>query len=218
MARGIFITLEGPEGAGKSSQKEAIATFLRRQGHEVVITREPGGTPLAEEIREVLLRPRDESVNTSAELLLMFAARAQHIEQVIRPAIARGAAVICDRYIDSSYAYQAGGRQLSYKRITRLVDFIAAPTPDLVLFFDVDVETGLRRASKRGALDRMEGEALDFYRRVADMYRYRRDLEPLRYWTIDGNLTYDQIWPQIEPIMKRVDLWINGQIDQVIES
>jgi len=145
---GLFITLEGPEGAGKSTNREYLAERLRAAGIEVVLTREPGGTPLAERIREVLLAPVDEVMNPDTELLLVFAARAQHLAEVIRPALARGAVVLCDRFTDSTYAYQGGGRGLSLERIAALESFVQGDLrPDLTLIFDLPVEIGLARAT-----------------------------------------------------------------------
>ena len=149
---GLFITLEGPEGAGKSTNREYLAQRLRDHGLDVVLTREPGGTPLAESIRELLLAPADEPMNSDAELLLVFAARAQHLAQVIRPALERGAVVLCDRFTDATYAYQGGGRGLSTQRIEQLESFVQGEMgPDLTLVFDLPVEVGLSRAAARGS-------------------------------------------------------------------
>lgn len=148
---GLFITLEGPEGAGKSTNREYLAEHLRAHGLDVVLTREPGGTPLAERIRELLLAPSDETMDADTELLLVFAARAQHLAQVIRPALARGAIVLCDRFTDATYAYQGGGRGLSVERIATLETFVQGDLrPDLTLVFDLPVEVGLSRAAARG--------------------------------------------------------------------
>ena len=152
---GLFITLEGPEGAGKSTNREYLAELLMQAGIEVVLTREPGGTPLAERIRELLLAPDSEVMAVDTELLLMFAARAQHLAGVIRPALARGAVVLCDRFTDATYAYQGGGRGLAYERIAILEQFVQGDLrPDLTLVFDLPVEVGLARAAARGKLDR----------------------------------------------------------------
>ena len=148
---GLFITLEGPEGAGKSTNREYLAERMKRQGIEVVLTREPGGTPLAERIRELLLAPSDEVMGANTELLLVFAARAQHLEGVIKPALARGAVVLCDRFTDATYAYQGGGRGLPEARIALLENFVQGELrPDLTLVFDLPVEIGLARAAARG--------------------------------------------------------------------
>ena len=184
---GCFITLEGPEGAGKTTNREFIAEFLRDSGVEVVLTREPGGTPLAERIRELLLAPADEPMASDTELLLVFAARAQHIDQVIRPALARGAVVLCDRFTDATYAYQGGGRGLATQRIEQLENFVQGDLrPDLTLIFDLPVEIGLSRAAARGRLDRFEQEGLGFFEAVRSAYLERARQAPGRYRVIDA--------------------------------
>lgn len=161
---GLFITLEGPEGAGKSTNRDYLAMCLRAAGIEVLLTREPGGTPLAERIRELLLAPSDEPMAADTELLLVFAARAQHLAKVIRPALARGCVVLCDRFTDATYAYQGGGRGLSQQRIAELERFVQGDLrPDLTLLFDLPVEQGLARAAARGRLDRFEQEQRSLY-------------------------------------------------------
>lgn len=184
---GLFITLEGPEGAGKSTNREYLAERLQAAGIEVVLTREPGGTPLAERIREVLLTPADEIMNPDTELLLVFAARAQHLSEVIRPALARGAVVLCDRFTDSTYAYQGGGRGLSLERIATLENFVQRELrPDLTLVFDLPVEIGLARASARGRLDRFELEGEAFFNAVRNAFLSRAKADPSRYLLIDA--------------------------------
>ncbi|WP_263262880.1 dTMP kinase [Pseudomonas entomophila] len=185
---GLFITLEGPEGAGKSTNREFIAGRLREVGMEVQLTREPGGTPLAERIRELLLAPSEEPMAVDTELLLMFAARAQHIEQVIRPALARGAVVLCDRFTDATYAYQGGGRGVPLARIAQLEAFVQGTLqPDLTLIFDLPVEVGLARAAARGRLDRFEQEARGFFDAVRQAYLARATANPRRYQIIDAS-------------------------------
>lgn len=184
---GCFITLEGPEGAGKSTNREYIAEALRSHGVDVVLTREPGGTPLAERIRELLLTPSDECMSSDAELLLMFAARAQHLDQVIRPALAQGSVVLCDRFTDATYAYQGGGRGLDVKRIEQLEHFVQGDLrPDLTLIFDLPVSVGLSRAAARGRLDRFEQEGLPFFEAVRSAYLQRASQAPARYRVIDA--------------------------------
>ena len=178
---GLFITLEGPEGAGKSTNREYLAECLREQGIEVVLSREPGGTPLAERIRELLLAPSDEIMDSDTELLLVFAARAQHLAQVIRPALARGAVVLCDRFTDATYAYQGGGRGLSEARIAELERFVQGELrPNLTLVFDLPVEIGLSRAAARGRLDRFEQEGRAFFDAVRHTYLQRAQAAPAR--------------------------------------
>lgn len=184
---GLFITLEGPEGAGKSTNREYLAARLREQGIEVVLSREPGGTPLAERIRELLLTPSDESMASDTELLLMFAARAQHLAGVIRPALARGAVVLCDRFTDATYAYQGGGRGLGEARIAILEDFVQGSLrPDLCLVFDLPIEVGLARAAARGRLDRFEQEGSAFFEAVRQTYLRRAAASPERYRVLDA--------------------------------
>lgn len=199
---GLFITLEGPEGAGKSTNRDYLAERLRAQGIEVVLTREPGGTLLAERIREVLLAPGDEPMNPDTELLLVFAARAQHLAEVIRPALARGAVVICDRFTDSTYAYQGGGRGLSLERIATLETFVQGDLrPDLTLLFDLPVEVGMARASARGRLDRFELEGQAFFDAVRSAFLQRAKAEPTRYYLLDAAQPLSQVQQAIDALL-----------------
>lgn len=196
---GLFITLEGPEGAGKSTNRDFIADRLRSAGLDVQLTREPGGTPLAERIRELLLAPSDEPMAVDTELLLMFAARAQHIEQVIRPALARGAIVLCDRFTDATYAYQGGGRGVPLARIAELETFVQGTLrPHLTLIFDLPVETGLARAAARGRLDRFEQEPGGFFEAVRGAYLARAEAAPGRYRIIDASQPLAQVQAYLE--------------------
>ena len=191
---GLFITLEGPEGAGKSTNREYLAELLIQAGIEVVLTREPGGTPLAERIRELLLAPDSEVMAVDTELLLMFAARAQHLAGVIRPALARGAVVLCDRFTDATYAYQGGGRGLAYERIAILEQFVQGDLrPDLTLVFDLPVEVGLARAAARGKLDRFEQEQQSFFEAVRQTYLARAAQAPERYRILDAAQPLSQV-------------------------
>lgn len=184
---GLFITLEGPEGAGKSTNREYLAQRLREAGLDVVLTREPGGTPLAEKIRELLLAPAAEPMASDTELLLVFAARAQHIAEVIRPALQRGAVVLCDRFTDATYAYQGGGRGVAVERIEQLECFVQGDLrPDLTLIFDLPVEVGLSRAAARGRLDRFEQEGMAFFESVRSAYLSRAHKAPQRYRVLDA--------------------------------
>ena len=183
----MFITLEGPEGAGKTTQIQMLAEYLRGQGRSLVLTREPGGTRLGEKVRELLLDPAQEEIIPDAELLLIFAARAQHLAQVIKPALKRGAWVLCDRFTDASYAYQGGGRCMSNARIAVLEDWVQAKLrPDITLLLDVPVSLGLQRAGRRSVADRFEREELDFFERVRSAYLQRAAQEPSRYCVIDA--------------------------------
>ncbi|MDP4916217.1 MAG: dTMP kinase, partial [Haliea sp.] len=170
-ARGLFITFEGGEGAGKSTNIAYLQAHLQSRGVDLVVTREPGGTRLGEDVREVLLRLRDEPVAPMAELLLLFAARAQHLQEVIQPALLAGKWVICDRFTDASYAYQCGGRGMSAASVRTLETLVQGELrPDYTLLLDAPVETGLERARGRGELDRFEQEELAFFQRVRDTY------------------------------------------------
>ncbi|MBO3277101.1 dTMP kinase [Pseudomonas schmalbachii] len=184
---GLFVTLEGPEGAGKSTNRDYLAGRLRKHGVEVLLTREPGGTPLAERVRELLLATSDEPMAADTELLLVFAARAQHIAQVIRPALERGVVVLCDRFTDATYAYQGGGRGLPESRIAELERFVQGDLrPDLTLVFDLPVEVGLARAAARGRLDRFEQEGKDFFEAVRQTYLRHARADAGRYHVIDA--------------------------------
>ncbi len=199
---GLFITLEGPEGAGKSTNREYLAAHLRAQGLDVVLSREPGGTPLAERIRELLLAPSDEPMAVDTELLLVFAARAQHLAQVIRPALARGAVVLCDRFTDATYAYQGGGRGLPKDRIAALETFVQGELrPDLTLIFDLPVEVGLARASARGRLDRFEQEGRTFFDAVRHAYLERAAAEPQRYRVVNAAQTLSEVQVALDALL-----------------
>lgn len=199
---GLFITLEGPEGAGKSTNREYLAERLRERGIDVLLTREPGGTPLAERIRELLLDPSDEPMAVDTELLLVFAARAQHLQQVIRPALARGCVVLCDRFTDATYAYQGGGRGLSIERIAQLEQFVQGELrPDLTLIFDLPVEVGLARAAARGRLDRFEQEGRGFFEAVRQAYLQRAAQSPQRYRVLDAGQTLVQVQADIDALL-----------------
>lgn len=186
--KGLFITVEGGEGVGKSTNIAFMQDLLERQGIQVIVTREPGGTPLAEEIRNVLLKNREEKVVSEAELLLMFAARAQHLHQKILPALANGVCVISDRFTDATYAYQSGGRGVPSEKVALLEQFVQGDIrPDITFLFDAPIEVGMARAQKRGALDRFEEEQLDFFNRVRDNYLSRAAKEPERFKIVDAS-------------------------------
>jgi dTMP kinase len=203
--RGKFLTLEGTEGVGKSTNLTYVQAWLAAQGITVVVTREPGGTPLAEELRTILLAKRSEPVDETAELLLVFAARAQHMAQVIKPALARGAWVLSDRFTDATYAYQGGGRGLSLTTITQLENLVQGDLrPDLTLILDIDVQLGLSRASQRGELDRFESEAVSFFERVRAAYRRRAEQAPERYALVDAGQTLEQVQQDIAIQLQRL--------------
>lgn len=182
-----LVTLEGGEGAGKTSAISAIRDRLQAAGHEVVLTREPGGTPLAERIRELLLNPQDEALAPETELLLMFASRAQHVREVVRPALRRGAFVVSDRFTDSSYAYQGAGRGLDPEWIAALEHRAVGVKPGLTLLLDLDVREGRARTAGRDLWpDRIESEQDDFFERVRAGFRARAAAEPQRFRVIDA--------------------------------
>ena len=184
---GKFITVEGSEGVGKSTNMAFIEAFLRDRKLSVKVTREPGGTPLAETIRELLLQQRQERVDPTAELLLMFAARAQHLNTVIIPALQQGQWVLCDRFTDSTYAYQGGGRAMDTAVISQLEQLVQGERqPDLTLYLDIDVQQGLARATRRAQLDRFEAEQIDFFERVRACYLDRARYYSQRYRVIDA--------------------------------
>lgn len=191
-----FITLEGGEGVGKSTNLAFIERYLRDRGVPLVKTREPGGTPLGESIRELLLK--EQAMSSEAELLLVFAARAQHLSEVIGPALSLGHWVLSDRFTDASYAYQGGGRGVSMERIAALEAWIQGPLrPDLTLLLDTPIEVGLERARARGVTDRFEKEQNPFFERVRKVYLQRQTEEPLRMRRINAALSVDEVQAQI---------------------
>jgi len=196
---GRFITVEGGEGAGKTTQLAFMRDDLERAGLRVVVTREPGGTMLGEEIRHLLLDHRHDGMSLAAETLLMFAARAEHLDQVIRPALAEGCWVLCDRFTDATYAYQGGGRGLPLERIAVLEDWVqGALRPDLTLLFDLPVAVGLARAGKRSAADRFEQEDRAFFERVRAMYLERAARDPERYRIINADQSIAAVRAAVE--------------------
>ncbi|UZJ45303.1 dTMP kinase [Marinimicrobium sp. C6131] len=202
MTPGRFITVEGTEGVGKSTNLNFIQQWLEGQGHRVLVTREPGGTPLAEEIRSLLLAPRDETVDPMAELLMVFAARAQHLEQVIKPALAAGTWVLCDRFTDSTYAYQGGGRGFDQSVIAQLETLVQGELrPDLTVILDIEVEKGLARASRRSVPDRFEGEAVAFFERVRAVYRVLAARAPNRYAVVDAGQPLERVQQAIKQVL-----------------
>lgn len=194
---GKFITLEGVDGAGKSTHLSWLVEHLRRQGKTVVQTREPGGTPLGEKLRELLLH---EPMHLETEALLMFAARREHLELVIQPALARGDWVVCDRFTDASFAYQGGGRGLAHEKLAQLEHWVQNGfQPDLTLLFDLPIDIAARRmAGAARALDRFEQERADFHERVRNAYLARAVEMPERVKIIDSRQTPEAIQKQLE--------------------
>ena len=198
----LFITVEGIEGAGKSSNIAFAENLLRSHGHDVLLTREPGGTPLGEELRQLLLGHKHDGMDDLTELLLMFAARAEHLHNKILPALEAGKWVICDRFTDATYAYQGGGRQLDTSAITTLENLVqGSRRPDLTLLLDLPVETGLARAAKRSEPDRFERQKLDFFQRVRDAYLQIARQQPARVKVVDASLELDRVQEQISDIL-----------------
>lgn len=201
LARGRFVTFEGIEGAGKSTQLERLTARLRAGGLEVVVTREPGGTPLGERLRDLLLDPDVGAMAAETELLLIFAARAEHLRRVIEPALARGAWVLCDRFTDASFAYQGAGRRLGAHKVAVLENWLQGDLrPSLVLLFDVPAQVGLERALARGKRDRMENEDLDFFERARGAYLARARAEPQRYRVIDGTQGLEAVGHEVDRV------------------
>ncbi len=202
---GMFITFEGPEGAGKSTNLRLFAEALRKAGCEPLLTREPGGTPIAEQIRALLLSGHDEAMDADAELLLVFAARAQHLNSLIRPALAAGKVVISDRFTDATYAYQGGGRGIADSRIAELENWVQGSLrPDLTLVFDVPIEIGMARARARSELDRFEQEQQSFFEAVRTSYLRRAAADPQRYRIIDASGSLEQVGAALQPVIDEV--------------
>ena len=191
--RGRFITLEGSEGAGKSTLARTVRKWLENNKRRVVVTREPGGTPVAEELRKLLLDTRNRGLCDTAELLLMFASRAQHVNELILPSLKSGRDVVCDRFSDASYAYQGGGRKMGFEVIEAL-EAIVHPhlQPDLTLLFDLPAQIGLERANKRGSPDRFENERMAFFYRVRKAYLRRAKANPDRFVIIKAMRSFFQ--------------------------
>ncbi|MFC1588774.1 dTMP kinase [Pseudomonadota bacterium] len=194
-----FITLEGIEGVGKTSNRDYIRSLLEATGKQCIVTREPGGTPLGESLRELLLQHSDEQMSDDAELLMMFAARAEHIKKIIQPALDAGQYVLCDRFTEATYAYQGGGRQLDVSKIADLESLVQGDLrPDLTIILDAPVEIGRERAGKRSAPDRIEKEKNDFFDRVRNAYLDLAKQHPDRICTVDASLALEQVQQQIK--------------------
>jgi dTMP kinase len=201
--QGKFITVEGIEGVGKTTNIEYIHRLLLASGKAVVLTREPGGTPLGEAIRALLLDPEYSGMDSNCELQLMFAARAEHLGRVIRPALDQGQWVLCDRFTDATYAYQGGGRGIDTGVIARLEELVQGSfRPDLTLLLDVPVEVGLARAGKRGKLDRFEQEQVAFFNRVRNRYLDMAGRHTERFRVIDASQPLEQVQQQLRAVMQ----------------
>jgi dTMP kinase len=209
MSRGAFVTVEGIEGAGKSTCLNLVARRITDRGHAVHTTREPGGTALGEALRELLLGHRHDGMGDDTELLLMFAARAEHLHAVVEPALAVGTWVVCDRFTDATFAYQGYGRGVDLQRIAELERWVQGDRrPDLTLLLDLPAELGLRRAGERSRPDRFERQALDFVTRGRDGYLQRAAAEPRRFAVVDAAVPLAQVSRRIVGITDRfLDRW-----------
>lgn len=204
---GKFITLEGIEGVGKTSNLRFIKDLLEAAGHDCVVTREPGGTNLGEALRELLLSHSDDNMSADAELLMMFAARAEHLAKVILPAIEKGQTVLCDRFTEATYAYQGGGRQLDIDKISLLEDWVQDELrPDLTVILDAPVEVGRARAGSRSTPDRIEKEQDDFFQRVRKAYIEMADHYPQRICLIDASVGLNAVQQQIQEKLTEYDI------------
>lgn len=202
MKPGRFITIEGSEGAGKSTSLSLIQSLLEAAGYPVLVTREPGGTELGEALRELLLGHRHSGMADDTELLLMFAARAEHLHRKIEPALAEGTWVLCDRFTDATYAYQGGGRGLENERIRQLEEWVQrGRKPDLTVLMDVPVAVGLARAGQRSAPDRFESEQREFFDRVRRAYLAIAEAEPDRVKVVDASLSLGEVSAQVERLI-----------------
>lgn len=200
--KGCFITIEGIEGVGKTTNLHFIESWLQEKGIEYITTREPGGTELGEQLRELLLHGGD--VSSEAELLMMFASRSQHLDKLIKPAIDQGKWVVCDRFTDSTYAYQGGGREMNINGIAQLESLVHKDfQPDLTLLLDAPVEIGRARAAKRSAADRIEAEDLAFFNRVRNMFLHRANEHP-RFNLVDATQSLEDVQAQIKQSLEKL--------------
>ncbi len=201
MERGKFITVEGIEGVGKSTNIDVLVRRIEAAGHRVLTTREPGGTPLAEDIRDIVQHRGDEPIPEIAELLLIFAARSLNVNNVILPALEAGTWVVSDRFTDSSRAYQGGGRGIPMETVDRIADWVHGETwPDLTILLDAPVEIGMERAGKRSAPDRFEQERHDFFQRVRECYLQIASNEPNRFVVIDTTQPLAEVSAEVEAL------------------
>jgi len=205
MKRGIFITVEGIEGTGKSTNIDFLTGLIEKRGFEVVRTREPGGTPMAEQIRQLLLDHDQENLPAIAELLLFFASRSLHLSNTIIPSLQQGKWVVCDRFTDASRAYQGSGRGLDLDRIERLAEWVQEGVePDMTLLLDAPAEIGMERAAARGEGDRMDNEELAFYQRVRAGYLTLADMHPDRFAVVDASRPLADVQVSIEAELEAI--------------
>ncbi len=202
MERGLFITLEGTDGAGKSTQMKYLKEFFERKGYRVLLTREPGGTKISEKIRELILDNAHEEMKGKTEALLYAASRAQHVEEVIAPALKEGRVVLCDRFVDSSIVYQGNARELGEENIEKINHFATGGLrPDLTLWFDLSPEEGLKRVSASGKADRLEKEKISFHRKVYEGYQALKKKYPHRIKAVDGTGSIEEMRREIQGIV-----------------
>ncbi len=205
MMQGKFITIEGSEGAGKSTNMCFVQDFLSSKNIEFISTREPGGTEISEKIRDLLLDKSNSSLCDDAELLLMFAARAQHLNELIKPTLAAGKWVISDRFTDASYAYQGGGRGLSWEKITQLEQWVQGSLrPDATILLDIPVDIGMQRVRERGEADRFEQEQLSFFNRIRDAYLRLAKENPKRFHIVDTQPAIEDVHKQMRTVMEMI--------------
>jgi dTMP kinase len=204
-ARGCFVTFEGGEGAGKSTNLQYVHDRLTAAGIPLLLSREPGGTALGEKIRGLLLDPENKGMSSDTELLLMFAARAEHLSRVIAPALQRGTWVLCDRFTDATYAYQGGGRGIPNQRIALLEEWVHGGfQPDMTILFDLPIEVGMQRAGQRGELDRFEQEQISFFEAVRARYLERADHDQRRFRVIDASLELAAVQRQLDRLIEEL--------------
>ena len=205
----MFITLEGPDGSGKSSQMNPLAEYLRQQGYDVVETREPGGTEIGDQIRQVIMDLKNKSMFPSSEILLFQASRAQLVREIVQPALAENKVVLCDRYADSTLAYQGYGHRTDMQQLTQIVEFATGGLkPDLTLYIDIDAEEGLRRRSDGdGEWNRMDDYEIEFHKRVRDGYHEMIAAEPERWVKIDGSKSQEDVQKKLrEVVLERLKI------------
>ena len=204
-SKGLFITFEGVEGAGKTTNIEYIAEKIKAAGHDILLTREPGGTELGEAIRELLISKEYPEMHVDTELLLMFAARSEHLHKKILPAINAGKWVLCDRFTDATYAYQGGGRGISENTISTLETLVQGSLkPDYTFLFDLNAEIGLARAKSRGETDRFEQQHIDFFNRVRSKYLSMAESEKDRYWIVNAEQDLATVQNQITQLLTEI--------------
>jgi len=203
--KNYFITVEGIEGVGKTTSVRFLAEYLHEHNKSVMVTREPGGTPLADDIRRFILAEHQEQIYPDTELMLIFAARAQHIAKVIQPALAQGQWVLCDRFTDASYAYQGAGRGIPAERIATLETWVQGDLrPDLTILLDAPIDVSLERIKQRGKLDRFESEHIDFFRKVKNCYLQRAHNEPSRFRIVDASGSVEKVQAQLIKILQSI--------------